>query len=132
MDWLQMAGTGGVAAIVVAIINAVINRRKLGAETDGLSAAATRTITQAAAGVSADLRQDNADLRRRVVELERREADNERELEKWERREREWRRTLHIHERWDILAVDLLRAGTPPQDIAPAPPLYPPPPYDGD
>jgi hypothetical protein len=139
--WLQFAVSTGAGAILLAIINAIINRKRLGAETDGLSAAATKTITEAAAGVAADQRKDNAELRSRIIEaaeridsleeqLETSQRQHRRDKDRWLRQDDEWRRTLHRHEEWDRLAVHLLQQGVPPQDIPPAPPLYPPPPYE--
>ena len=62
-DILQLALSAGVATIIVGIINAVMNRKKLSAE-------ATQIITQAAAGTVETVMKDNAQLREKQAILE--------------------------------------------------------------
>ena len=66
-----LLGSASLAGVLGAVVNAVVNRRKLGAE-------ATVIITQAAGGIigtlqddNARLRADNDQLRARVDQLER-------------------------------------------------------------
>ncbi len=63
MDILTLLVSTGVATIIVAIIQAVFNRRKLSAE-------ATQIITQAAAGTVENIMKDNATLRTQMGVLE--------------------------------------------------------------
>jgi len=58
----QLFGSAAVAAVLGAIVNGVVNRRKLGAE-------ATSIITQAAGGIVATLQADNIRLRAEAVDL---------------------------------------------------------------
>lgn len=62
VDILQFLGGAGVAAVVAAVINAFVNRRKLSAE-------ATEIITKASAGVVENIMKDNAELRRELGEI---------------------------------------------------------------
>jgi hypothetical protein len=78
---LQLLGSAGLAAVLVAVINAVVNRRKLGAE-------ATKMISDAAAGAVKDARDDNvrlraenSEFRARVTALEDRQEEREGEWE---------------------------------------------------
>jgi hypothetical protein len=108
---VQLLGSVVLAAIAGAIINGIINRRKLGAE-------ATEIITKAASGVverlEAELTRVNGDnrrLRERISTLEYREETD--------------RAVLQLHAAWDHLAVQKL------QELGinlPAPPPLSPPP----
>jgi len=108
---VQLLGSVVLAAVLGAIINGFLNRRKLGAE-------ATEIITKAASGVVERLEaellrvtNDNTRLRERVNTLEiKEEAD---------------RAVLQLHAAWDHLAVErLTEAGI---DMPMPPPLSPPP-----
>ena len=109
---VQLLGSVVLAAIAGAVINGIINRRKLGAE-------ATEIITKAASGVverlEAELTRvntDNARLRERIQTLEVREETD--------------RAVLQLHAAWDHLAVQALtKAGI--TDLPQPPPLSPPP-----
>lgn len=109
---VQLLGSAALAAIAGAIINGIINRRKLGAE-------ATEIITKAASGVverleaeRARIANENVILRERVTALEAREDAD--------------RAVLQLHAAWDHLAVQALaRAGI--TDLPQPPPLSPPP-----
>jgi hypothetical protein len=108
---VQLLGSVVLAAIAGAIINGIINRRKLGAE-------ATEIITKAASGVverlEAELTRisgDNSRLRDRILTLEAAEDAD--------------RAVLQLHASWDHLAVErLLEAGI---EMPMPPPLSPPP-----
>lgn len=113
---LVVALVGG--GTIAAVINAVMARKKLGAD-------ATKVITEAAAGVATDLRKDNADLRTEVATLRRQVTECEAREDRWELERREWRDILQVHAAWDHMAVTALRrAGV--SDIALPPALYPP------
>lgn len=120
---VQLCGSFGAATILLAVVNAWINRRKLGAE-------ATKFISDAAAGTVREAREDNArlreenrELRARMTAMEDREEEREYELEI----EREdWRRVLQLHAAWDALAIERVSGREPPIDLPDAPPLTPP------
>lgn len=134
MNWIvQTFGAAGLATIVVAIINGIMQKRKTDAETEGLSASATKVITDAASGVvsqiNADnerLRHENADLRRSERMLESRVDDLEEDALEWKRERDEWRRVLIVHGAWDALAISAVREAIPPINLPDVPPLTPP------
>jgi hypothetical protein len=108
---VQLMGSVVLAAVAGAIINGIINRRKLGAE-------ATEIVVRAAGGqierlegeIERAQRQSRAD-RRRIRQLEISEASG--------------RMALQVHAAWDHLAiVALQRAGV--SDLPEPPPLTPP------
>jgi len=109
---IQLLGSATVAAVIGAVINGIVNRKKLGAE-------ATEIITKAASGVVADLRADNERLRHRLTQLE--ETQDE-----WELEREEWKRVLQVHAAWDLMATAAVKAAIPPIDLPPPPPLTPP------
>ncbi len=109
---IQLLGSAVLAAIAGAIINGIINRRKLGAE-------ATEIITKAASGV----------VERLEAELTRVSADRERLIERvhtLEIREEADRAVLQLHAAWDHMAVQRL-AEFGITDLPQPPPLSPPP-----
>lgn len=61
-QWLDLLFSAGGAAIIVALINAVLNKRKLSAE-------ATEIITKAAAGTVENIMKDNAALRLEIGQV---------------------------------------------------------------
>jgi hypothetical protein len=109
---LQLLGSAAVASVIGAIINGILNRKKLGAE-------ATEIITKAASGVVADIRQDNARLRKRVAELEFAQSE-------WAIEKQEWRDVLILHSAWDLMATTAVNQAIPPIELPPPPPLTPP------
>lgn len=125
--------SSGLATIVVAVINAVATRRKLGSE-------ATKIITDAAGGFVSTIQLDNARLREqaardaeRIAALERRVdefEDFERHLadreRKWDRQRRELDRALQSHAAWDRAAIAKLKSLDPPIYLPTPPPLLPP------
>jgi hypothetical protein len=108
---LQLLGSAAVAAVFVAIINGVFNRRKLSAE-------ATAVIARAASGVVERLEQENTRILGNSVALSSRVAVLEAEA-------RQRQSYLLVHEMWDREAVMRLRSvGV--QDLTDPPPLNPP------
>lgn len=95
--WLTILFSTGAATVVVSIINAIAQRRKLGAETDKIGTEATKVITDAASGVVRDLREDNARLRKEnelmradFSALERREDELETQVRRLNQHARDW------------------------------------------
>lgn len=123
---LNMLGAGGGAMVLLALINAFVTRRHRGAETENLSATATKAITDAASGVVERIEGDNIRLRVRVEQLEAATAQHDRDREAWALERQEWRRALQVHVSWDALAISRLAAADPPIDLPAAPPLTPP------
>jgi hypothetical protein len=123
-EWVGYLVSAGFATIVVALLNAIFNRRKLSAE-------ATEIITKAAAGTVENVVKDNEALRIRMQALEVKIDTLETGLELAERRERmhqlhEERWRYHM-ERWHRyvarLIGDLRAAGR--RDIEDPPPMWP-------
>lgn len=95
--WWTIFFSAGTSTVFVVIINAIVQRRHLGAETSKLGTEATKIITDAASGVVRDLESDNKRLRGelanerdqriklaiRVQNLERHDAKREREWTSW-------------------------------------------------
>lgn len=138
--WVQLAGSGGLMVVVAAVVNAIANRRRLGAETQNLSASATKAISDAAAGVVANLERDNDRLRTsETAAAQQRAKDHDRidklvdrvdELEElqqeWELERQEWMNVLQVHAAWDALAITAVQQAIPPIDLPLAPPLTSP------
>ena len=104
--WLNLLGSGAIVTIIVSVINAMFNRRKLGADT-------TKVITDAAAGTLRDLREDYARVRTENAELRAGEDKTDAYMDSW-------RRTLQLHAAWDSIAVHQH------PDLPECPPLTPP------
>jgi hypothetical protein len=109
---LQLLGSAVVASVIGAVINGILNRKKLGAE-------ATEIITKAASGVVRDIREDNERLRRRVSELEIQASE-------WMIEKQEWKDVLILHGAWDLMATTAVNQAIPPIELPPPPPLTPP------
>lgn len=119
---LRLVLSAGGAAVLAALINAVINRRKLSAE-------ATQIITQAAAGTVENIMKDNVVLRERlalteaelvklraIIELaEQRERVHQVEQERYQWHQEQW----HTH--CSKMAEKLKELG---QDVGPPPPPW--------
>lgn len=123
---IQLLGSAAVAGVLVAVINAVVTRKKLGAE-------ATKIITDAASGVVANFEADNKRLRdndisnrAQIDALEARIDDLEDEQHEWHRERREWMRALQLHAAWDAMAVSKLRDCNPAINLPHPPPLTSP------
>lgn len=124
--WIQLLGSGGLAAVAVVVVNALAQRRNLGSQTARTDAETQRTdaetdeiIAKTARGLVADVQADlarqkaiNTELWERVEELER-YAD-------------EWRRVLELHSAWDLMAISKLRECKPPITFPMPTPLTPP------
>ena len=109
---LQLLGSVGATTIFVAVINGVINRKKLGAE-------AVKVVSDAASGLVERVERDNERLRLREANLERFREESMLEKE-------EWRRVLQVHAAWDALVIAAVHGANPPITLPPAPPLTPP------
>lgn len=124
--WVIVLGAILSSTVISSVVNAIVNRRKLGAETDGLSASATETITKAAAGVLREAREDNQRLRLKELENEGRIDALEAEVRELKLEREESRRVLIVHAAWDALAIERVREAIPPISLPDAPPLTPP------
>jgi hypothetical protein len=131
--WIVVLAAVLSSAAFSSVVGAIINRRKLGAETGALSATATETITKAAAGVLTEAREDNKRLRADNLTLQSRAADLETRIDVLERRDQLYRlylederRTLQLHAAWDVMATTAVNQAIPPIDLPPPPPLTPP------
>jgi len=122
----NMLGASGITAVLLLVITAVINRKKLGAETDNISATATKAITDAASGVVERIEGDNLRLRASIERLEAADDRHERERREWALEREEWRRVLQVHAAWDALAITRIAEAIPPIELPDAPPLTPP------
>lgn len=105
------AFAAAIGTFLGAVVNGLFQRRRLGAD-------ATRIITEAAGGVVADVRKDNAELRERLRNAEAR-------IDEQERMEDELRDSLRDHVEWDRTVANVL-AEHGITDIPPPPPLFPP------
>lgn len=123
---LQILLSAGGATVIAAIINAVMNRRKLGAE-------ATEIITKAAGLQVENVMKDNTELRTKVARLEKTVDQHEHTIEVAERRERHhliederWRWHMQRWHDWGETVSTLLESCTnrPPP---PTPPSWPEP-----
>jgi len=122
----NMLGASGITAVLLLVINAVINRKRLGAETNNISATATKAITDAASGVVERIEGDNLRLRSSIERLEANEDKHDRDRREWALEREEWRRALQLHAAWDALAITKMNEAIPPIDLPDAPPLTPP------
>lgn len=124
-----LLGSGGIAAVLAAVVAAVSTRRKLGAE-------ATEIITNAAAGVVKNMQ---AEIDRQVKRNTEIIQENEQRIELLTREHSERmnamvdshnqemedvRRVLQLHVAWDAIAIAKMNDfGV---TLPPAPPLLPP------
>jgi len=122
----NMLGASGITAVLLLVINAVINRKRLGAETNNISATATKAITDAASGVVERIEGDNLRLRASIERLEAADVKHDQERREWALEREEWRRVLQVHAAWDALAITRIAEAIPPIDLPDAPPLTPP------
>jgi hypothetical protein len=114
---VAILGTGGMSAIVGAIITGAFSKRKLGAE-------ATEIITKAAAGVVTNL---EAEITRQKSLNEELVSDHRSHIERLMASHaeeiREFRRVLQLHVAWDAIAIaEMAKVGI---KLPPAPPLLP-------
>lgn len=114
---IAVLGTGGLSAIIGAVVTGLFSKRKLGAE-------ATEIITKAASGVITNMQAEIDRQVKRNEDLvnEHREqmgnlvASHAEEME-------EVRRVLQLHVAWDAIAIaKMAEVGI---DLPPAPPLLP-------
>ncbi len=111
---LAIVGAGGVGAVFTASLNALVQRKRLGAQ-------AADIIQQAAAGVVTTLRQEDERKSARIAELERREEALEHRVAHLERERDSDRHAQQLHAAWDHLAIQELGEGS---KLPPPPPLY--------
>jgi hypothetical protein len=111
---LSIIGAGGAGAVFTATMNAIMQRKRLGAQ-------AADIIQRAAAGVVATMQDEDARKGRRIAELERREELLEKRVDCLERERDADRHAQMLHAAWDHLALQELGADT---KLPPPPPLY--------
>lgn len=110
-----VVGSSGVTAVVVAVITAIVNRRKLSAE-------ATNIISQAAGGVVERLENENIRLTTANDKLTVRVADLEKRERQRDHRDHLFEEQVRMHQVYDEgLAIRLRNAGI--TDVPPPPPL---------
>jgi hypothetical protein len=116
---LGLAITGG--GTVAAVITAIANRRKVGADVGDVLIGSSEKVVQL---VEKTMERRELEHRAEIARyVEGREEDRAR-IDGLERREREQRRLLERHAAWDFVAIRKLReAGIAIDD---APPLLPP------
>jgi len=125
--FIQLLASGALASVLAAVLNAVMSRRKLGAE-------ATQIITDAASGVVMRLEQENArehqansDLRKDVTDLR---CELRAYVSREYKRDEEIRlivTTLQVHAAWDFAVMAALEKGDADfRRLRPPPPLLPP------
>lgn len=96
---ISILGTGSVVAVISAIVNGFLNKRKLSAE-------ATSIITQAAGGIVQNLQDDNTRLRTVNTKIE---ARYNRSVRSIRQRDEIFRVRLTEHMKWDELVAEKLR-----------------------
>jgi hypothetical protein len=111
---LAIVGAGGVASVLTASLNALLNRKRLGAQ-------AADIIQRAAAGVVTTLQDEDARKARRIDELERKEELLERRVQCLEDERNADRHAQQLHAAWDHLAMIELGDDS---KLPPPPPLY--------
>lgn len=112
---LAIVGAGGVGAVFTATLNALVNRKRLGAQ-------AADIIQRAAAGVVTTLQDEDKRKGLRIAELERRETELEERVACLEREREADRHAAQLHAAWDHLAVaELSTSGS---RLPAPPPLY--------
>lgn len=92
-------GSSGVTALLVAVVSAVMNRRKIKAE-------ATSILTEAAGGIVKILQEDNARLRAAAARSDLRQMRRDRAERE---RDEKFRQQLHQHHDYDVMLVTKLR-----------------------
>ncbi len=125
---IQVLGTMLGSTVLVSLLTAYLNRRKLGAE-------ATDLITKAATGVVGNVTADNDRLRAEAVKRDERIAELEGRLDRMELRERQHyadmmsiRETLQEHAEYDSRMLSRLEELDPQARVVfrQVPPLLPP------
>lgn len=111
-------GSMGLATIVVALINSLSNKKKLGAD-------ATKTITEAALGIVTELRSSLTDALKTVKELEDREDERDKKDRERDRKDAVRERNLQRHHEWDVQLAAVINKHLPSHvDLLPPPPLW--------
>lgn len=97
-----LLGTGGLGAIVAAIVTGLFSKRKLGAE-------ATEIITKAAAGVVTNLQDElQRQVRRNEVLVNDHRSAVASLVDSHEKELAEVRRVMRLHAAWDLMAISRL------------------------
>lgn len=126
--WLQILGSGGLATIAVVVVNALAQRRNLGATTARTDAETGRTdaetaemFTKTARGLVADIQAKNLELAARVVRLEEKDGEARTLIEELQvsKSSLERRLTAIISDRDDVVAYlvtfrEWVALGSPP------------------
>lgn len=112
---LAVVGAGGVGAVFTATLNALVQRKRLGAQ-------AADIIQRAAAGVVTTLQEEDRRKSKRITDLENKEELLERRVAHLERERDADRHAAQLHAAWDHLAIAEL--STIPSRLPPPPPLY--------
>lgn len=114
---LAILGTGGISAIITAVIAAIASKRKLGAE-------AADIITKAAAGVVTSLQAElDRQVEARVVQQREHREQMDALIEGHAEEMAEVRRVLQLHVAWDAIAIaKMAEFGV---ELPEAPPLLP-------
>jgi len=99
----QLFGSAALAAVLGAVVNGVVNRRKLGAE-------ATSIITQAAGGIVATLQADNIRLRAEAVVLKAQVDEFVKTDRRRGRRDDQMRRAFQAQSDYSTMCAHIMRA----------------------
>lgn len=100
------------SGVVVTVVNAIANRRKLGSELERADADTDRIYTETARGLMSEMRLELTRANQRIADLE--------------FNAEEQRRVLILHSAWDLMAVAKVRECSPPLSLPHPPPLTPP------
>lgn len=119
--WLQLAGTTVLGSIFASVINAIIQRKNLGAETDKTRATAADVLSGAAGKLVKDIGDDNARLRAEGIILSARVEDLERHERDLERTAEVLLEHLHQHVVWIQQAIEISGLLIPPLKLPPPP-----------
>lgn len=125
---LQIFLSTAMATVLVAVINALVNRRKLGADVKQTDATTAESLTNTATNILQTIREDNVRLRtesRESRERERRLEDRVDELEdaqrEWERDRDDMRDTVSAYAKWSEAVIAAVEKVVPPINL-PSPP----------
>lgn len=119
--WVQLAGTTFIGSVLAAIINAIVQRKNLGAETDKTRATAADVLTGAAGKLVKDISDDNARLRAEGIVLASRVEELERIERDLARRSEMLLEHLHLHVVWIQQAIEISGLLIPPLKLPPPP-----------
>lgn len=115
---LQFIFSAGVMTVFVAVINGLLQRRKVGADT-------TKVITDAATGVMSRIESDNERLRSEAIGYRTREDVLEDHIDRLGDERAEWMRIARQHGEWDDLVFKQVAEHCPTLILPVPPPLSP-------